>query len=166
MISAGRVLFESDAIIEYLDEIAPDPPLLPGNPELRAAARAAGRYHDGRVEPTIRALFPLIGRRPVDRSAFANAATQLRDRLERLCEAFEPSPFIAGEQLSIGDLGYPGTLMMAELLLAEGGAAISMPPALAVWRRRLMDLAVVGETVGGMQAALQAWIAEKTESAA
>jgi maleylacetoacetate isomerase len=36
----GRVITQSLAIIEYLDEIHPKPPLLPGNAELRAKIRA------------------------------------------------------------------------------------------------------------------------------
>ena len=36
----GEVLIQSPAIIEYLDEIAPDPPLLPKNPIARAHVRA------------------------------------------------------------------------------------------------------------------------------
>src|ERR671924_395797 len=36
----GRVLFQSLAILEYLDEIRPDPPLLPKDPKDRARVRA------------------------------------------------------------------------------------------------------------------------------
>jgi maleylpyruvate isomerase len=36
----GRVITQSLAIIEYLDEIRPNPPLLPGNAEQRAKIRA------------------------------------------------------------------------------------------------------------------------------
>lgn len=36
----GRVIIQSLAIIEYLDEIHPEPPLLPGNAEQRAKIRA------------------------------------------------------------------------------------------------------------------------------
>src|ERR1700704_1518100 len=36
----GRALFQSLAILEYLDEIRPDPPLLPREPRDRARVRA------------------------------------------------------------------------------------------------------------------------------
>src|SRR5215468_10178751 len=36
----GRVLFQSLAILEYLDDIRPDPPLLPRAPRDRARVRA------------------------------------------------------------------------------------------------------------------------------
>jgi len=36
----GRILTQSPAILEYLDEVAPDPPLLPETPEDRALVRA------------------------------------------------------------------------------------------------------------------------------
>src|SRR5579872_4620641 len=38
--SDGAVLIQSPAIIEYLDEIAPEPPLLPKDPVARAQVRA------------------------------------------------------------------------------------------------------------------------------
>ena len=106
------VLFESDPIVEYLDETAPEPPLLPEDPVRRATARMAARYHDGRVEPVIRSLFPLIGASPIDKGAFESAGTLVQERLERFSEAFKPAPYIAGEMLTLGDIAYPGTLAM------------------------------------------------------
>ncbi len=44
LVDGNRVLIQSLAILEYLDEVFPTPPLLPPAPELRARARAiAGR---------------------------------------------------------------------------------------------------------------------------
>src|SRR5665647_3633543 len=39
----GTVLFESLAILEYLDEIKPNPPLLPKEPKARARVRGRGQ---------------------------------------------------------------------------------------------------------------------------
>ena len=47
---SGDVLIQSLAIIEYLEEIAPNPPLLPANPVTRAHARAKWRSRKARRE--------------------------------------------------------------------------------------------------------------------
>ncbi|MGA0546218.1 maleylacetoacetate isomerase [Brevundimonas sp. VNH65] len=47
----GRVLTQSLAICEYLDEIAPEPPLLPGDPANRARIRAAALVVAADIHP-------------------------------------------------------------------------------------------------------------------
>ena len=58
----GRALHDSNAIIEYLEDIIPAPALLPSDPFDRAKARALLGFHDTRLEASARALFPLIKR--------------------------------------------------------------------------------------------------------
>jgi maleylpyruvate isomerase len=43
VLSSGETLIQSLAIIEYLDDVFPDPPLLPADAELRAHVRAAAQ---------------------------------------------------------------------------------------------------------------------------
>ncbi|MFQ5668352.1 MAG: glutathione S-transferase family protein, partial [Candidatus Binatia bacterium] len=56
----GRIIGESEIINEYLEEKFPVKPLLPRDPESRAAARSFGRFHDLYLEPPLRALFPQV----------------------------------------------------------------------------------------------------------
>ena len=58
----GRPLHDSNAIVEYLEEIRPAPALLPADPYDRARARALLGYHDTRLEAAARALFPVVKR--------------------------------------------------------------------------------------------------------
>ncbi|MFT7675786.1 MAG: glutathione S-transferase, partial [Gammaproteobacteria bacterium] len=60
IVDDGFVLADSEAIIEYLDEIHAEPPLLPVEPKARARTRERARFHDTRLEPEIRQLFPYI----------------------------------------------------------------------------------------------------------
>ena len=59
----GRVLTQSLAIIEYLNEIQPDPPLLPATPEARARVRAIALAIGCEIHPldNLRVLNYLMG---------------------------------------------------------------------------------------------------------
>ena len=62
LVVGGRPLHDSNAIVEYLEEIAPAPALLPEDPYDRARARALLGFHDTRLEAAARALFPVVKR--------------------------------------------------------------------------------------------------------
>ena len=53
----GFKLSESEAIAEYINEIAPTPAMLPTDVKDRAIARSLSRFHDTRIEPLLRAYF-------------------------------------------------------------------------------------------------------------
>lgn len=164
--TGAALLVDSNAIVEYLDEIHPEPPLLPADPIARARARAAAGYHDTRVEPLIRPLFPLFMAPTLDRSAFEETALTLADRLERLEETLPATDFIAGDSLTTGDLGYCWTLPMCARLLAEAGVAPQLSQRAVAWQARLAAIAPVAETLSEATAGLDAWISDRREGAA
>jgi maleylacetoacetate isomerase len=47
----GKTLFESTAIIEYLEETRPENPLLPKDPYLRAQARMISQLVNSGIQP-------------------------------------------------------------------------------------------------------------------
>ena len=95
----GFILAESEAIIEYIDEIFPEPTLFPGNARERAHIRRLARLHDTLVEPAVRALFPLI-RDPSLRQRLPELTLMLIERLEQLAATTQPSPWMAGTAFS------------------------------------------------------------------
>ena len=63
LVHDGFTLGESDAIAEYLNELAPKPAMLPEPIKERAMARALSRFHDTRIEPLLRAYFGQVAPR-------------------------------------------------------------------------------------------------------
>jgi maleylacetoacetate isomerase len=107
MLASGEVLVQSLAIMEYLDEIRPEPPLLPGDPASRARARAIAQIIACDVHPlnnsgTLEYLKSSLGQ---DQSAISRWYAHWILRGFEATEAMvAPGPYALGEAISIADL--------------------------------------------------------------
>lgn len=102
----GSNLTESLAIIEYLEERYPDPPMIGETPEERARARSIERFADVNVlMPTSRAVHAT--RSPLGLPAnppVAEAAIEtLEAGLSELDRRLSRSTFLAGERVTVAD---------------------------------------------------------------
>lgn len=104
----GAVLTQSLAIIEYLDEIAPEPALLPAEPVLKAKVRAVAQAVACDIHPVqnLKVLQRLrelgLGEELVQAWASTTIEEGL-DAVDRLL-ADEPGPFAFGDAPSLADL--------------------------------------------------------------
>ena len=105
----GSVITQSLAIIEYLDEIQPEPPLLPGSAEQRARIRAFAQAIACDIHPlnNLRVLNYLKGHLGHDQAAADNWYRHwIKEGLEA-CEKLLPSTgkdrFCFGEQPTMAD---------------------------------------------------------------
>ena len=103
----GRTFSESLAIVEYLEERWPDPPLVGADPEERLAIRALERIAEFHVlHPIARRIHATdspVGR-PKNPAVAAYYADMLPEGLAVLDDALaDGRPFLAGERPSIAD---------------------------------------------------------------
>lgn len=104
----GAVLTQSLAIIEYLDEIAPEPALLPAEPVLKAKVRAVAQAVACDIHPVqnLKVLQRLrelgLGEELVQDWASTTIEEGL-DAVDRLL-ADQPGPFAFGDAPSLADL--------------------------------------------------------------
>lgn len=156
----GRALHDSNAIVEYLEEIAPGPRLMPRDPYRRAKTRALLGFHDTRLEASVRALFPLVKTNWRDQPEAVKAgAAGIEAALERLDQLISPRPFVHGDTLSLADIAYPCTLQMASLLAAEMNAPVSIPPEIAAWRDDVAKVDAVSRSLRIAGEAMEDWMA-------
>jgi maleylacetoacetate isomerase len=103
----GEVLIQSLAIIEYLDEIHPEPPLLPKDPVGRAQARALAQIIACDIHPlnNVAPLRYLKNEMHQEQSAidawYHHWILAGFDALEALVR---PSPYACGTQVTIADI--------------------------------------------------------------
>jgi glutathione S-transferase len=140
----GFQLYETQAILRYIDEGFPVAPLQPT--DLHQFARmnqimgivdayAWRAIAAGIVFP--RLMAPRLGL-PVDEGAVAKAVPQVRLCLGEFARLMGDQPYMAGERISLADL------MVVPLLyylarVPEGEAPIAEHPSLRAWMRRIED---------------------------
>lgn len=104
----GTILTESLAIIEYFEELHPNPPMIGTTPLARAQVRALERICEIGVINNVATVFqnthPLLATRlKQSPDAAANARTRLHANLKVLDARIGSNPFVAGAQPSIAD---------------------------------------------------------------
>jgi len=135
----GTILTESLAMIEYFEELHPDPPMIGTTPLERANVRRLERMSELGVLSNVAAIFQnthpfMAGRLKQSAEAADNARGRLAANLKVLDAEIGTKPFVAGDRPTIADC----TLLAALDFAAFAG--ITLDPALKnVTRRRTGD---------------------------
>ncbi|AXK81353.1 maleylacetoacetate isomerase [Pseudolabrys taiwanensis] len=110
----GTVLFESLAILEYLDETHPNPPLLPKEPKARARARALAQICACDTHPLIvpRVREFLADEYKIDEAGVLNWGhhwhTQSLVALEAHLNSPQTGRYCQGDQVTVADICLAG----------------------------------------------------------
>ncbi len=153
LVDGEFVLYESNAIVEYLDEAYParGAPLFPGDVKTRALVRRlileVDNYFDEAVDPLIRQAFFV---KPEERDAdkIARGRQALADEFALFTGAMR-GEFLAGP-LSAADFAlYPLVAFgkRCEMKLPDLGFDALVTPGIAAWKRRVEALPYFATTI-------------------
>jgi glutathione S-transferase len=147
----GFELYETDAIIRYIDAAFPGPDLEPADARSRARMAQALSVIGGYAYPCMigqifiqRAVMPMVGNSP-DEESIAAAMPQARTCVQALEKLIDGSDYLAGDRLSLADLllipiyDYVAQIPEGEKLLAEA-------PNLRRWWERVRTRESVAST--------------------
>ncbi|HEU0223745.1 MAG TPA: glutathione S-transferase family protein [Paracoccaceae bacterium] len=106
----GLTLCDSAAIVEYLEETRPDPPLLPKEPAARAEARRLAAYFDDKFhhEVTANLLYERVNKRLMrsghpDSTRIKAGSQAIKYHLDYIGWLAENRRWLAGNQLTVAD---------------------------------------------------------------
>ena len=120
LVHEGHTLFQSLAIIEYLEDIQPEPRLLPLDPKERAYARSLAlvTIADGHPLITPRVRNHLVATFGADASVLEawgrHWTVEGLATYQRLLERRPPSPFVLGAELGLADICIAGHVIAAQ----------------------------------------------------
>ncbi|MFN4171991.1 MAG: glutathione S-transferase family protein [Pseudorhodobacter sp.] len=155
LLDGDFALEDSEAIAEYIEETRPTPPMLPQGAEARARMRERGRFHDTRLEPALRRLFPQVA--TPDAATLPPLRDDLNLRLAQLGRLVNDHPLPFG----LGDCGYAPTFLWIDLLDRELGWGIHWPAPVQAYRATLEALPAVAAELADYRPHAQGWIAGK-----
>lgn len=157
-------LFDSEAIIEYLEDVYPEIPMRAIDPARRAKQRALAHFHNTKLEPSVRTLFPIIKTPAKDREQgiIECAVDAFRDAVDRLQNIIDPRPFIGGSRPCLADCGYPATLRMGQDIFSTLGVSVKIPEEIADWMAALESHGVIGDEVRKNRSAVADWMDQFT----
>ena len=161
IIHDGLTLADSEAIAEYLDEVHPSPPMMPGDVAGRAQARELSRFHDTRLEPVLRSYFGQVAPAGRDSGFIAENARLLQSRLDQLDLMATPSPLLTGADLAIADCGFVASFGILDLLTDCLDLPVTLSDRIAHYARALAGHASVIDEDRRYRAALRDWAAAK-----
>jgi len=144
----GRTIYESSVIDEYLEEIRPEPPMLPKDPYERARVRMLEDTTDQYLYPVLRDLRSsrfeyappfLIPKSPdqVDQKLLEEAKGKVHQHLARLDKELDGRNWFGGDVFSLADAALAPPLT-ASLVLMEI-LPDSRYPRIAAWSRRIAE---------------------------
>lgn len=104
-------LYETQAIVRYVDEIFPNPPLTPGNPAARARMNQVIGIIEWYFFPKAaapiafnRIIGPKLLGLPSDETAIAEAMPMARTCFTELDRLLSDKPYLAGDSVSLADI--------------------------------------------------------------
>ncbi|UFX45048.1 maleylacetoacetate isomerase [Bradyrhizobium sp. 41S5] len=121
LVHDGRPIFQSLAIIEYLDEIQAEPQLLPADAHERAHARSLAMILAADAHPlTVPRVRKHLGQAfgadaPAIESWCRHWTTEGLSTYERLLERRPAAPFALGAAPTIADIGIAGQVALADV---------------------------------------------------
>ncbi|GFR50319.1 hypothetical protein Agub_g12513 [Astrephomene gubernaculifera] len=173
-------VFESEVILELLEELFPQPPLLPAEPLARSKARLISRYHDLYLEPALRRLYGMVapsgGHSKQEVQEAVAAFTARLSELESLLPPDRTLALTDDNQLTLADCGYPALFLYTELLLpvllgrcgrpSDGCSEQQqvLPPRLRRWRTALWGHPAVQAVLAELRPAAEEWLAGRSRS--
>jgi glutathione S-transferase len=136
LVDGDFVLYESSAIMEYLEVVFPEPPLLPANPKSRALVAMHIKLCDVEFGSQTRSvIFPrrFMPRERWDMPAQEKAIENVAKHLSILDTQLAGKQFLVDDRYSLADLAYTPFVQFLPLL------GLNAPPHVARWIARIEE---------------------------
>ncbi|MEP3297647.1 MAG: glutathione S-transferase family protein [Pseudoruegeria sp.] len=157
MVHDGFMLSDSEAIAEYLEDAFPDVPMMPDTIKGRAKVREFSRFHDTRLEPAVRALYPYVDHSTRDQDAVREGGALISKHLSSLALLLAANP-LDTKALWLGDCGFAVTFAWIKAFEDALDLPVEWPEIVAAYDVRLQAFEVVADELISYRPAMDAYL--------
>lgn len=153
-----QYIYESTAIVEYLDHRYPERPLIPADPVAAARVRAVSQIVEQYLDiPARRLLAMAFFGAERDEKVIEAVEAELTHRLQGVARAVNFKPFAAGESFSLADLSVLMCFPTVTSILKSLDRADLMAdfPGYAEYQQRMLERPKVSEVFASWRAATE-----------
>ncbi|MEM7068789.1 MAG: glutathione S-transferase family protein [Pseudomonadota bacterium] len=154
------LLGDSETIAEYLEEKFPTPAALPKDTNQRAKLRELSRFHDTRLEPELRKLFPHIRPENRDKSTVDRQADELNAKLTQLSILLQSVERPSPDHLTLADCGFPISFAWMDLLQVRMEFSIEWPGKVREYRSQIEAFPAIAHELADYIPKLSSWLVE------
>ena len=157
----GLVLADSEAIAEYLEETVAEPAMLPEDAAARARCRERSRFHDTRLEPEVRKLFPHVGSATRGSEIVEAQSRALNQRFEELSRLLAADEDRETGILGLGECGFPVSFAWIDAFTEPMGLELQWPGNVVEYRGQIESHAAVRDELAAYAPAMRDWLRSK-----
>ena len=162
LVDGDLVIADSEAIAEYLNELITEPTMLPTAVAARAKCRERSRFHDTRLEPELRKLFPHVSPSTRDLKVVQLQVATLNTRLQELSRLLGTDESCDPQNLSIGDCGFPVCFAWLDAFAEAMDFIIEWPSNLVEYRSVIESHAAVATELREYAPGMHHWLELKS----
>jgi glutathione S-transferase len=162
LIDGDLVLADSEAIAEYLNDTIVEPAMLPDDPRARAKCRERSRFHDTRLEPEVRKLFPHVAPATRDADFVSSQAEVIENRLQELSRLLQSDDWPDLKNLTLGECGFPICFAWIDAFASLMGFELDWPEKLQEYRAGIEAHAAVKTELDAYAPGMQRWMESKS----
>ncbi|MCZ4281330.1 glutathione S-transferase family protein [Kiloniella laminariae] len=158
IIDGDVVLSESETILEYLEERYPLPALMPKDIAARANVRMLSRFHDLKLEPSLRVLFKHMAPSIRDAGIVSEKHAEFIKHTEMLTRLGSFKPYIAGSEITFADCGFAPTFLLATKMFHVLEQSCAFPEPIQIWCEALKKNVAVSRVLETYTEAVENWV--------
>ena len=161
LVDGDLVIADSEAIAEYLNETIAKPAMLPVDPRARAKCRERSRFHDTRLEPEVRKLFPHTAAETRNVNIVRTQAEMIATRLQEMSRLLESDEHLDLQNLSLADCGFPICFAWIDVFAPVFGFELEWPDKLRAYRSAIEAHPAVAIELDAYAPGMQLWLESK-----